>query len=339
RVIISEGMAGAVRYGTARSAKLDALPLTILGKTGTALPATGFRTNGWFIGFAGAFQDKREIDPSSIDLAVLVLLSRAHGSEAAVITKTIFETYANEISRRRTEAQSANRSTKITEADSNTTSAASPRVPLSASPVRVHLVHDNATQTLSLEDYVLGVMRAEGTTETEPEALKALAIAIRTFALKNRGRHAQDGYDFCSTTHCQRFVVRDPTVREGAGSLTDARVSDAVRATEGQVLHDERGQLVDSYFSASCGGETANIATLWGANAPAYLRGVRDEYCSSGPHATWTDVITRADLLRALKGDPRTDVGNKLDQIVISKRDETGRAEFITLEGERRKVV
>jgi hypothetical protein len=72
---------------------------------------------------------------------------------------------------------------------------------------------------------------------------------------------------------------------------------------------------------------------------PDYLRGVRDEYCVTGPHAKWQDVITRANLLRALQSDARTDVGNRLDQILISKHDETGRAEFITLEGEHRKTV
>ena len=91
------------------------------------------------------------------------------------------------------------------------------------------MVHDNVTEELSLEDYVFGVMRAEGTLETEPEALKALAIAIRTYALKNIGRHAKDGYDFCSTTHCQRFTGGNPTVREGAqthpGTLPYGRVS------------------------------------------------------------------------------------------------------------------
>ena len=50
-------------------------------------------------------------------------------------------------------------------------------------------------------------------------------------------------------------------------------------------------------------------------------------------------MISRADLLRALQSDSRTDVGQRLDQIVVSKRDETGRAEFITLEGEQRKIV
>jgi len=76
-----------------------------------------------------------------------------------------------------------------------------------------------------------------------------------------------------------------------------------------------------------------------GVTPPEYLRGVSDEYCLSGPHAHWSDTITRADLLRALQSDTRTDVGTRVDQVLVSKRDETGRAEFITLEGERRRSV
>ena len=105
------------------------------------------------------------------------------------------------------------------------------------------------------------------------------------------------------------------------------------------MLLDHAGRTIDSYFGASCGGETADIATLWGTAPATYLPGVRDEFCESGPHAHWTDIITRADLLRALQSDSRTNVGHRLDKVVISKRDATGRAEFITLEGEQRKVV
>ena len=329
RAIIAEGMHGAVRYGTAKSARLDSLPLSILGKTGTSLPAKGFRTNGWFVGFASpapVSQTASAPAPSEVKLAVLIFLPRSHGSEAAALSKSIFETYANEISHRGMETQR----TLISNAEMNSNApAASLRLHISASTIRVHLVTKNVTQELSLEDYVLGVMRAEGTTESEPEALKALAIAIRTYALKNQGRHAKDGYDFCTTTHCQRFV---------AGSSSPAMI-DAVRATEGQILTDDRGQAIDAYFGASCGGETANIAELWGTRPTQYLTGVRDEYCASGRHATWTDVVARADLLRALQSDARTNIGARLDQVVVNKRDETGRAEFITIEGEHRKQV
>jgi stage II sporulation protein D len=321
RTIIVDGMRGAISYGTARAAKLDSLPLTIIGKTGTAMPATGFRNNGWFVGFAAPFQSNGELDPSRIDLAVLVLLPRAHGSDAAKLARPIFETYANEISHRGADTSVISR---------NSTDAGVAVAPSAKSSIKVHLVRENVTQTLSLEDYVAGVLRAENSVESEAEALKALAITIRTYALKNMGRHATNGYDFCSTTHCQRFVVRDAGVVD--------RVVAAVRATEGQVLEDH-DQPIDVYFSASCGGETANIRHLWGVTPAPYLRGVRDEYCDAGAHAKWTDTVSHADLLRALQTDSRTDVGNRLDQVLISKRDETGRAEFIMLDGEHRKTV
>jgi SpoIID/LytB domain protein len=331
RAIITEGMAGAVRYGTARSAHLDLLPLYILGKTGTSVPPRGFRSNGWFVGFAAESQPQGEPQPQQIDLAVLVLLERSHGAEAATVSKSIFQAYAGARARK-SKSATASVSTKEDVSTRN-----------SGSEIKVHLVTENVTQELSLEDYVLGVMRAEGSMETEPEALKALAIAVRTYALKNRGRHAKDGYDFCSTTHCQRFASGVPRGFAADQALPDGRASDtivtAVRSTEGQVLLDERGRLVDSYFGASCGGETANEGALWGVTPPEYLRGVQDEYCVAGPHAHWIDTITRVDLLRALQSDPRTNVGVRLDQVLVSKRDETGRAEFITLEGEHRKSV
>jgi stage II sporulation protein D len=321
RAIIVEGMRGAISYGTARAAKLDSLPLTVIGKTGTALPAKGFRNNGWFVGFAGPFQSSGELDAGQLELAVLVLLPRAHGSEAAKVSRPIFETYANEI-----------RGADISKASTSDAAVAPTPSSSDASSIKVHLVRENVTQTLSLEDYVAGVLRAEGTIESEAEALKALAITVRTYALKNLARHATYGYDFCSTTHCQRYVtVTSP--------LLDARVSAAVRATAGQVLVDDNSQPIDAYFGASCGGETANIRDLWGVTPTFYLRGVRDEYCDAGPHAKWIDTISRADLLRALQTDSRTNVGNRLDQVLVSKRDETGRAEFITLDGEHRKIV
>ena len=340
RAIIVEGMRGAIRYGTARAAKLDSLPLTIIGKTGTAMPSKGFHKNGWFVGFASSLQHGGKLEPSQIDLAVLVLVSRAHGSDAAKLAAPIFETYANQ-------AGHGGKTTPATSSrylDSNgESSGVAPRSPDANSPISVHSVRDNVTQTFSLEDYVLGVMRGEGTVESEQEALKALAVAIRTYALKNRGRHATNGYDFCTSTHCQVFVGRDATAMTGSNATTstllESRVSAAVHATENQVLVDNLGQPIDAYFGASCGGETANIRDLWGVTPAYYLRGVRDEYCDAGPHAKWTDTISRGDLLRAAQSDSRTDVGRRLDEVRISKHDETGRAEFITLDGEHRKTI
>ncbi|HEV7797080.1 MAG TPA: penicillin-binding transpeptidase domain-containing protein, partial [Pyrinomonadaceae bacterium] len=98
RNLILKGMRGAVRYGTAESASLYSLPIYVFGKTGTATEINGYRSQGWFVGFASAIEDnatdESELAPEKIKLAVLVFLAKAHGSDAAEVSRSIFEEYA-----------------------------------------------------------------------------------------------------------------------------------------------------------------------------------------------------------------------------------------------------
>jgi stage II sporulation protein D len=328
RELIVKGMRGAVRYGTAESANLYSLPLYIFGKTGTATEINGYRTHGWFVGFASRVNndgnDNGVPAPDKVGLAVLVFLGRAHGVDAAQIARPIFAEFARSAP---TDLIATNRGqTQVT------TSLTPSTGPQSPSSVRVYIARENAVRTMSVEDYVRGVVAAEGSTEDEPEALKALAITSRNYVLKNLGRHAADGYDFCTTTHCQRYLPGD-------GVTVPARIKDAVSETSGEILRDVDNNLVDSYFSASCGGATANMGALWGKNAPPYLQGVTDEYCESQPHHSWIDKIPEEKLLRALQSDPRTNVGSRLINVSISRSDETGRAQLIRIQGERQLTV
>jgi stage II sporulation protein D len=294
RTLLIEGMRGAVSFGTATKSELDSLPAFVIGKTGTSSPLQGFRPQGWFVGLALA------ADTKAAQLVVVVYLKNAHGSDAAEVARPIFEEFGGKPASRKN----------------------SPHV-------TVHKVSENTSQQVSLEDYVLQVVSTEASVEDEPEALKALAIAARTYALKNIGRHREQGFDFCSTTHCQRF--ESPEARPTTAA--------AVRETAGLVLRDDRDALVDSYYSASCGGMTANLKSIWNKEAPDYLRGVRDRYCNSGSHYRWTDVIASAKLLKALRSDPRTDVGETIRAVAVSKHDRTGRAEVLTLIGDRRRAI
>ncbi len=386
RQLILEGMRGAVRYGTAERARLHSLPLYVFGKTGTASPSGGFRTHGWFVGFASGVADGPPGKPETIELAILVFLKRAHGADAAEAARPIFESYIRserrEAGTRQLPGMQSLRlghlagqegwftpawlamevgggkppflTCEFRQPERFSKSAFRQRrdafpISSSASPVRVHLVRENVTRAISLEDYILGVVAAEGSTEMEAEALKALAVASRTYAVRNLRRHAIDGYDFCTTTHCQRYVsMQGPRAGSQRGVPADTRfsslqisaaISQSVRETAGQVLWDKYDRIVDSYFSASCGGVTANIGTLWGVNAPSYLLGGADEYCLTMPHNAWRDVISSANLQRALESDPRTKVGGGLIRVAVSRRDASGRAELITVDGARRRTV
>ena len=227
--------------------------------------------------------------PTEAVLALVVYLKNAHGSDAAEIARPIFEEFAG----------TANKDISLQNPE------------------------------MTLEDYVTRVVATEASVEDEPEALKALAITARTYALKNLGRHQDDGYDFCTTTHCQRFEAT--AVRPALAA--------AVSGTTGLVLRDEKEQIVDAYFSASCGGMTANVKTLWGADAPAYLQGVQDTYCNSGSHYRWTDAIAPEELSAALRSDPRTDVGQTIQSLSVAKYDGTGRAELVSITGDRSRLI
>src|SRR6185312_10376273 len=69
--------------------------------------------------------------------------------------------------------------------------------------IRIGAVADGHVTVLPLEVYVARVLAAEGDPKAADAAQQALAIAIRTYTLKNTGRHARDGFDLCDSTHCQ----------------------------------------------------------------------------------------------------------------------------------------
>jgi stage II sporulation protein D len=339
RTLLLAGMRGVVAYGTAARAGLSTLPVYVFGKTGTSTPQDGWRAQGWFVGFTAdqipptgkSSADGDEHPPESVRLAVLVFLKRSRGAEAAELARPVFEAYAR-LLRGRGDGETGERG------DEEQDLAPSPRRPVAPSDVSVsvRLSREDATVSLPLEEYVFGVLAAEGSVETEPEALKALAVVARTYALKNLRRHARDGFDLCDTTHCQRFM---PVRNEGARPEFYELARRAVRETAGEVLRDASGHVAESYFSAACGGRTADISKLWGvARPPAYLRGVRDDFCA-GANETWTDVIPSAQLLRALRADERSDVGVRLDGVRVARRDQTGRAELVELEGARRRTL
>lgn len=146
-------------------------------------------------------------------------------------------------------------------------------------------------EKVALEDYVARVVAGETTASTPPAVRDALAVAARTFALVNRDRHATEGFDLCTLTHCQVTRPADAGARESA-----------VR-TAGQVLaHD--GGLVPVFYSAACGGSLEDARTLAAARGPwtalPWVRERRDPAAVDEP--AWSSSFRVDDLERALRG-------------------------------------
>ena len=143
-----------------------------------------------------------------------------------------------------------------------------------------------AVNIVPVDDYLLSVVPEEMPTDWPAEALKSQSVAARSFSLASRGRHASEGYDLCTTTHCQLYTG---TAAEKTASTA------AVRATRGEVL-TYGGKPIEALFHTDSGGMTESSENVWGSHVP-YLRAVRDAQIKTLP---WTKTITRADLERKL---------------------------------------
>jgi SpoIID/LytB domain protein len=188
--------------------------------------------------------------------------------------------------------------------------------------LRIGSTADGHITQIPLEVYVSRVLAGEGDPKAAEAAQQALAIAIRTYALKNSGRHSRDGYDLCDSTHCQVPRPSTPTSRRAA------------MATTGQVL-TYHGDVAEVFYSASCGGRSERAADVWpGADYP-YLVARRDEVCEDD--LAWMTDFRLDDVQRALERVGFE--GGRLKDVHVDGRTSSGRVARLRLSGMRPDVI
>jgi stage II sporulation protein D len=148
-----------------------------------------------------------------------------------------------------------------------------------------------AINELPLDAYVRGVVPGEVPARWPAEALKAQAVAARSYALTTDAGGAV--FDQYPDTRSQVYRGLDGE---------RPRTSGAVRATAGQVLRYQ-GRTAVTYFFSSSGGRTENVENVFPASRPfAYLRSVEDPYDGAAPRHRWRLVYSRAQVAARLHG-------------------------------------
>ncbi len=185
---------------------------------------------------------------------------------------------------------------------------------------------------VDLEAYLRGVVPAEMMPVWPGEALRAQAIAARTYTLAHLDPDA--AYDVCATDECQ--------VYRGRGAehpATDAAIAD----TAGLVL-TYAGAFANTYYHSDSGGVIASSAEVWGRDLP-YLQAFQD-VVADGPHRTWTARLSPALVASTLSAVGR-DVGvvARMSILATSASGRVVRAEFVgsggrtVLEGQTLRTV
>ncbi len=174
----------------------------------------------------------------------------------------------------------------------------------------------NLINELPVEDYLRGVVPSEMGPElyNQLEALKAQAVAARTYTLRNMGEFAREGYDICATPRCQVY----------GGMQIEHPLSDqAIAETAGQVLL-YRGELVNALYSSTCGGHTEDVHVIFPLQREPYLKAVpcMEAGIARIPGeltvgATFPSGFTRRLLPAASGSSPVESLGARLEHLAL----------------------
>lgn len=171
---------------------------------------------------------------------------------------------------------------------------------------------------LDIEDYISGVLYHEVSHRWPMEALKAQAIAARTFAIYKSLESAGKDYDLRSDIYSQVY---------GGKTSEKFRTNRAVEKTAGKILVYEK-EILPAYYHATCGGHTEDASLLWNTNL-APLKGKPCEYCKDSPHFSWVKEIPLTFIEEKLNKN-----GYKIKDIIkieTPSRDASGRTETVNI--------
>lgn len=147
--------------------------------------------------------------------------------------------------------------------------------------IKVYISQEKKVQEMDLDEYLKGVVAAEMPAEFELEALKAQAVAARTYAYRKKVYLPKDaahyGADICTdSTHCQAWVSKENAMKKWDAASAPKYWNKIERAVE--ETHDliitYNNNIANPVFHSNSGGKTENAEDVWEGNGEPYLRSV-----------------------------------------------------------------
>lgn len=131
----------------------------------------------------------------------------------------------------------------------------------------------DGVQEMSLQDYLLGVLLAEMPADFSEEALKAQAVASRTYTLRKAAAKKHNDADICTASSCcQAWKSTEKYLADGGTQENVDKLMAAIEETDALVV-TYAGKLIDATFFSCAGGSTEAAAAVWGSDIP-YLQAV-----------------------------------------------------------------
>ena len=132
-------------------------------------------------------------------------------------------------------------------------------------PASVRLLRGGETEAVPMQEYLIGVVAAEMPASFAPDALKAQAVAARTYAIYCMNSRRHENADVCADSACCQAWISSETMKKNWGDSFEerlSRISDAVSETEGEYLCYD-GKAVFAAFHSSSAGKTEASGEIW----------------------------------------------------------------------------
>ena len=167
----------------------------------------------------------------------------------------------------------------------------------------IRLLDGGTVQLLPVDDYLTCVVLSEMPPEFESEALKAQAVAARTFTKKRQLSAKHENADVCSDSACCQAWQSEAALREKFGfdyDVYEEKARAAVEATRDEVLFYD-GALIDATYFSCSNGKTESAVAVWGADIP-YLQSVESFGEEVAPRYESETIYTASQLRQILPG-------------------------------------
>lgn len=201
----------------------------------------------------------------------------------------------------------------------------------SSDKVKVYITEENRIEEVELEDYICGVVSNEMPAVFDVEALKAQAIAARTFLASRKLKKCSNaqGADVCDTVHCQVYTSKENRLEKWDESSAEVywnKIKEAVDATKGMVL-TYNGELVlyPQYFSTSSGRTENASDTNWG-DIP-YLKSVISQGEEIAPKFSSEKTVSLSEFVNIVNSkypNSGIEISNLKTNVQIISRSEAG---------------
>ena len=206
--------------------------------------------------------------------------------------------------------------------------------------IKVYNTGTKEVENLLLDEYVKGVVAAEMPAEFHIEALKAQAIAARTYAISRsikyeNGHPDHPGAPLCSGIHCQAYLSFEDLEKIHGENWVEKyweKIEEAVESTARLVIYYE-GQVIEPLYHSNSGGMTEDAVNVFAVDSP-YLKAVESPYEKDAPKYRTVINLTVDEFISKLQKkypNIKIDKGNFYEKIKLVEKTNSGRIKTLAI--------